>query len=460
MVTQGTGLANLTTSVSGQSSKTKEAVSLVASFQSYVAASGGLTKQAENTDVGVENTAQRSEDYRKNVYEKEAAVSKQSAVKRDTLSSIRTQKAEKPSEDVMTDMAEAIEEDIRTLLKDTLDMDDAELDAVLAELNISAFDLLQPENLQAFLLTATGTEPVELLTNSTLVDTLQELNAGMEQLLDSYGMTAETISQLALQQEQQTEQMYAEALEDESSLRNETAEDKPVQEKPEERLHTHKEIGAEAEEADGFTVQESETGITVQVQSGRKMNGQHQQASSEASQQGMATDIVNQLSQAVQDVTEGISTPFTEVQQAEIIKQVIERIRVTSGNDMNRIEVQLYPEHLGRLQIQVMMKNGTLTAQIHAETEMAKEAIEGQLQQLKETFQEKHIQVEAVEVSVATSDFKREQEGQNTAKDEQQLRTGHSRMRLKGLELPLEEQADEEEQERLEAQGASVEFTA
>lgn len=457
MVTQGTGLANLTTSVSGQPSKTKEAVSLVASFQSYVAASGGLTKQAENTDAGVENTAQRSEDYRKNVYEKEATVSKQSTVKRDTLSSIRTQKAEKPSEDVTTDMTEAIEEDIRTLLKDTLDMDDAELDAVLAELNISVFDLLQPENLQAFLLTATGTEPVELLTNSTLVDTLQELNAGMEQLLDSYGMTAETISQLALQQEQQT---YAEALEDESSLQNEAAEDKPIQEKPEERLHAHKENGAEAEKADGFTVQESETGITVQVQSGRKMNGQHQQASSEASQQGMATDIVNQLSQAVQDVTEGISTPFTEVQQAEIIKQVIERIRVTSGNDMNRIEVQLYPEHLGRLQIQVMMKNGTLTAQIHAETEMAKEAIEGQLQQLKETFQEKHIQVEAVEVSVATSDFKREQEGQNTAKDEQQLRTGHSRMRLKDLELPLDEQAEEEEQERLEAQGASVEFTA
>lgn len=460
MVTQGTGLANLTTPVSGRQSKTKEAVSLVASFQSYVTASEGLTKQTGNSNVGVEQSAQRSETYRKNVYEKEAAVSKHSTVKRDTLSDIRMQKAEKTSEDVTTDVAEAVEEDIRTLLKDTLDMDDTELDAVLAELNLSVLDLLQPENLQAFLLTSTETEPVELLTNSMLVDTMQELNAGMEQLLDIYEVTAETIRQLVLQQEQQTELKNPEVLETEAGLQKEAAEDKLVQEKPEERLHTYKEISAETEEADGFTVQESETGITVQVQGSQKMSGQHRQASSEASQQGMAADIVNQLSQAVQDVTEGISTPFAEVQQAEIIKQVIERIRVTSGNDMNRIEVQLYPEHLGRLQIQVMMKNGTLTAQIHAETEMAKEAIEGQLQQLKETFQEKHIPVEAVEVSVATSDFKREQEGQNTAKDEQQLRTGHSKMRLKGLELPLDEQAEEEEQERLEAQGASVEFTA
>lgn len=465
MITQGASLANLTTAVSGRQTKSKDVISLTDSFQNYVANAGGLAQQTGRTDAGVPEQSQKTNPYQRTVYEKEAAGSEQSSVKRDVLSNVRNSKSMK-QEDTDIDTAQALEEDIRSLLKEELGMDDAELDTILAELNLNVFELLQPENLQAFLLTATEAEPIELITNSALADMMQALSAGINERMDAYGITEEAAKQLALQALSKTEPSQSETQAEIPVMQQEVLEDAtqevPVQEESEDLIRNQKpEAEVQTEEADGFSVQESETGITVQVQSGHKMNGQNQQqASSEASQQGIAADIVNQLSQAVQEVTESGSTSFTDAQQAEIIQQVIERIRVTSGTDMNRMELQLYPEHLGRLQIQVMMKNGVLTAQIHAETEMAKEAIESQLQQLKETFQEKQLQVEAVEVSVATSDFKREQERQDTTKDEQQLRSGRSRGSLRGLDASFEEVEEGEQQERLEAQGASVEFTA
>lgn len=465
MITQGASLANLTTAVSGRQTKSKDVISLTDSFQNYVANAGGLAQQTGRTDAGVPEQSQKTNPYQRTVYEKEAAGSEQSSVKRDVLSNVRNSKSMK-QEDTDIDTAQALEEDIRSLLKEELGMDDAELDTILAELNLNVFELLQPENLQAFLLTATEAEPIELITNSALADMMQALSAGINERMDAYGITEEAAKQLALQALSKTEPSQSETQAEIPVMQQEVLEDAtqevPVQEESEDLIRNQKpEAEVQTEEADGFSVQESETGITVQVQSGHKMNGQNQQqASSEASQQGIAADIVNQLSQAVQEVTESGSASFTDVQQAEIIQQVIERIRVTSGTDMNRMELQLYPEHLGRLQIQVMMKNGVLTAQIHAETEMAKEAIESQLQQLKETFQEKQLQVEAVEVSVATSDFKREQERQDTTKDEQQLRSGRSRGSLRGLDASFEEVEEGEQQERLEAQGASVEFTA
>ena len=138
---------------------------------------------------------------------------------------------------------------------------------------------------------------------------------------------------------------------------------------------------------------------------------------------------------------------------------MIEQIRVSFGSDTSQLEVQLYPQHLGRIQIQVMMKNGVMTAQIHAETEMAKQAIEGQLQQLKDTFQQKSIQVEAVEVSVSTSSFQQEQQRQDTTGDSKQSHRSR-RIRMNGFDMPEEDLTEEEAEELLEAHGASVEFTA
>lgn len=147
-----------------------------------------------------------------------------------------------------------------------------------------------------------------------------------------------------------------------------------------------------------------------------------------------------------------------DIQQTEIIQQIIEQIKVFRGNDIQKMEVQLYPEHLGKVQIQVAMKSGVMTAQITTETELAKAAIESHLVQLKETFEQQNLKVDAVEVSVAMSGFQSEQEKQDAMnqQDDRRITRKHG---LRGLETE-EESEDELEAELLQAQGASVEFQA
>jgi flagellar hook-length control protein FliK len=174
----------------------------------------------------------------------------------------------------------------------------------------------------------------------------------------------------------------------------------------------------------------------------------------------MAGDVVNQLSQAVSEVGESVTSYTSELEQQDIVRQVVEQIKVWNGNETSRMQVQLYPEHLGRVEIQVMLKNGTMTAQITAETEMAKAAIESQLQMLKESFEEKSIQVDAVEVSVGTPDFRDEQQRQDSTENNQDSRTQRSKHRQSIFMDASEDEEDQDTNERLEAQGASVEFTA
>ena len=207
-----------------------------------------------------------------------------------------------------------------------------------------------------------------------------------------------------------------------------------------------------------YTVHEENTGIdvTVKTQAETEESGTGR---GENFQQEIAGGIVNRLSQAVQD-TESIPAAFqADVQQTEILQQLVERIRVFQGNDVQKMEVQLYPEHLGKVQIQVAMKSGVMTAQITAETEIAKRAIESQLVQLKENFEQQNLKVDAVEVSVATSGFQSEQERQD-GMNKQEEKTTVRRRGLRGMNLEEEEPEEEAEAEVLKAQGASVEFRA
>lgn len=79
-------------------------------------------------------------------------------------------------------------------------------------------------------------------------------------------------------------------------------------------------------------------------------------------------------------------------------------------NDVTSLQMQLYPEHLGKVSIQVVSKNGVLTAQIAAENEVAKAALESQLATLKESFDSQGIKVQSVEVMVSTNAFEQNQQ--------------------------------------------------
>lgn len=478
MLTERTNLANLVTIVHNSRPAGKTEATARDSFESFVA-KGGIQFQQQNKgtnqDLGVEK-GNRTEQKADDTYETRKLRSDYSS-KAEKIKNRET--VGKPGEkkdlaELTQDEMNALETDIREALKKNLNLSDEELDALLATMNLNVFQLLQPEIMQEFLLTATDSQPVDLLTDETLTGMLQDMQKDMDTLIKQYDLNPEVLKELTTEIPAEIpEGMSKEAVEQAVVSPQDLPEDTVVQEKDPsmeqmaEELDPHesdaKALDNRNEPKDTFTVQEENTGIEVTVKTvgERKDSGTNPQTG-EQTRQGIAEGVVNQLTQAVNELEEVPTTAFrSEIQQVEIIRQVIEQIKIFSGNDMNRMEVQLYPEHLGKVQIQVLMKSGVMTAQITTETEMAKAAIENQLQQLKNTFQEQSMKVEAVEVSVATSDFQKEQNRQDTADKQRQRGSGRNRLRMNGFGGP-EELSVEEEQEakRLEAQGASVEFSA
>ena len=119
--------------------------------------------------------------------------------------------------------------------------------------------------------------------------------------------------------------------------------------------------------------------------------------------------------------------------------------------------LQLNPETLGRVQISVIQKNGIMQAQIIAENETAKNAIDANIALLQESLEHQELKVESVEVMVASYAFFNHQEQQSNEQNSNQARR---RTALGGLEGFEEEVADDNlENEILKAQGNSVNYS-
>lgn len=170
--------------------------------------------------------------------------------------------------------------------------------------------------------------------------------------------------------------------------------------------------------------------------------------------------FVNPILQAIQDAMNNVEVAGVSeqpVQQMDILRQVVEQVRLNMNQQQTSLELQLYPEHLGRIQINVVAKEGVMTASIVAETEAAKQAIEAGLLNLREAMEQQDLKVEAIEVMVSTMGF--ENDGEQQSFDEK----GSSNQRRKidlselGEEVPQE---DEAEVEKMKVSGSSVSYRA
>lgn len=131
----------------------------------------------------------------------------------------------------------------------------------------------------------------------------------------------------------------------------------------------------------------------------------------------------------------------TGITQSEsIMEQISNQIKLNVRPDFTSLEMQLYPEHLGKVGIQIVSKEGMLTAQIIAENESAKKVIESQMATLKESFSNSGIKVENVEVTLASHSF----ENNNMNESE---RDEHSGNKKKTSKINLEDFMDEEDLE-------------
>lgn len=328
--------------------------------------------------------------------------------------------------------------ELKSTIMDMLDIDEEQLENMLSSMGINISSLLDPEQLKNFVLQATNSTPVDLVTNEILSNLLKDLTSAVEDIKSK--LSKEDV-QMIIYNSNVVNNMLGES-------NDKTTDNKPIT----------KDMVVE----DNNLAEDNVSKVKVVVEDNRDSStgSQNGNASSNTySEQDIANTVVNNIKDAVTNV-EGFTREMSasEVNTADIINQIVEKVKVSIKSDSSTMELQLYPEHLGKLQISLASKGGIVTVSIVAENELAKAAIENSINTLKESFVNQDIKVEAVEVSVSTAAFSQNQDRQ-TGESQEGKQGGKRRINLGDL-LEDEELSENEELEiqMMKEEGRSVSY--
>ncbi|MEG1847782.1 MAG: flagellar hook-length control protein FliK, partial [Lachnospiraceae bacterium] len=211
------------------------------------------------------------------------------------------------------------------------------------------------------------------------------------------------------------------------------------------------------------TQPKTQQGAMQQNHTNQENNAQHDTSNDVAFLQ----NLMNRATNIRPEVT--VTAPPQIVDTESILKQMMDYMKLHISPNITEMEIQLQPANLGSINLQVATRNGVVTAQLTAETEAVKKALESQVVQLRESLNEQGIKIEAVEVTIASHSFERnlEQGGDSTPYEDTDSTTkgnGRSKRLVLG-ELDEEAEAELEEEDKIQVQmmkqnGNSVNLTA
>lgn len=340
---------------------------------------------------------------------------------------------------------------VEDIVKDVLKLDDDQMDAILAAMGITVLQLLDPQILQQFVLTAEGAGDItDMLTSEMML-------ADYQMILQQFAQMPEGVSEILAQMEPVSEDDadLQGILQELTAVKSEQA---PVV-------------------SDGEVLQKAVNtqepailGQTPSSDSSETMSGESNASSTESfvqtsqPQTDASVEAVPFAQQFdLQGAREVQDAPMPN-QSVQIIEQIVRQIRVSVTDTTSTMEMQLNPERLGKVLLTISAKEGMMTANFTVQTEEARLALESQMYQLRDTLEQKEIKVEAVSISV--SDFSFAQGGGDDA-DSKNLEQGDGKSRRFQFEDSEEEaqEASDKEAERVRKSvmrdhGGSVDFTA
>lgn len=364
-----------------------------------------------------------------------------------------------PTEEELGEAMEVLAASVQELIQqiaDTFGIPVESVQELMGEMNMEPVDLLQPENLSALLLEAAGAQDTfSLLTDEQLCADYRmlmeqgraALEAGSEKLELTPEQLLETIADAKQQPVEETGEPLVEITvqADGDDARAELLGDA----QPEEAVQTLPEARAEQEGRDA---------------------GNAKQEKGHASHEEMGNPILQTIRENnFQPQAENIQTAHeaADVDAQDVMRQIMEYMKIQVKPDVSSLEMQLHPANLGTLQIQVAAKGGVLTANFIAQNEAVKAALESQMVQLRESFEEQGVKVEAIEVTVQTHQFEQNLEqgrGRQPQETEEGRRPRARRLRLNSVEnAQSAEELEPEDRlavEMMTANGGTVDFTA
>lgn len=339
-------------------------------------------------------------------------------------------------------------------IKETFSVSEEELQGVMDELGMTETDLMDPAQLNELLMAVSGAE------DSFALLTDEELYGNVKSILDlQKDLTGQAQEELQLTPEKwqdavtkvvTEEPVITVEVEDhatDAAERLQSDVELPtVEQEPEEKIQAPVQNTQEEKTKDSGNRHESQT-------AGQQGNLLLQNLKEE--------NFLSGLQQASQ--TEGTQTTDTQ----DIMRQIMDYMKVSVKADSSDLEMQLHPQSLGTLHVQVASKNGVVTANFITQNETVKAALESQMVQLKESFAEQGVKVEAIEVTVQTHSFEQNLEQGRGNQSDQESGAGVSRRRTRRINLNTAFVEDEPQAEEdriaadiMSANGNTVDFTA
>lgn len=317
--------------------------------------------------------------------------------------------------DVMQQILQQITEQLGVSPEEVLQAMDA--------LGISAEDLSQ--NMAALLSELTGTDQMAVLTDESLYTQVSDLANAVEQtieeLADTLGMDKEQLTTLLQDSVKEPEEPVIVAEQESAApvtdMQQESTGDQEVQ--------TAATTDIEAEQP-RETKRDENGNMQQQMQDMQKPAENLQQT------QGSAI--------AAEQTTERFDLQRTQ----KIIDQIADYVKIHSSEKLTSMEIALNPASLGSVNLHVSSKGGVISAQLYAQDEAVRAALESQVAALKESLEAQGMKVDAIEITEHSHQLEQnlDQNGGQQESAEAQKKSGRRLLNLD--ELPEEEAYEEE----------------
>ncbi len=376
----------------------------------------------------------------------------------------KTEKKENVREDSKTDntVKEAVQ-DIKEEIEEKLDISDEELIQVMETLGLTMTDLLDPKTMTDIVAAVKEVTPVDILSDDSLSGIVTDLQGQVREItsdtMQKLDMTPEefknTLAELKNEYEvvsplpetkENTQDLKVSDFEkdltevaDRTEVKAPEVKDLKDQEPRSEAVRTPAEAVKTEELQPDRTERISDedkgsrdVNLNVTVKDQRDQGDQTGNSFGSRTSQDDITGsegrvrhtepraetaannnniFFQNLNTAVENTLEAMTGTEASVPGANtadamnLINQISSQIRAVIDNETQSLSMQLHPQSLGRLNVELISKAGQLTAQFEAENASVKAALETRLVELKETLEQRGVRVENVEVTVASHEF-------------------------------------------------------
>jgi flagellar hook-length control protein FliK len=413
---------------SGTASKSSNTKSKSSDFKSVMAAS--ISKNTSNAGTGSSDSKlgiadavktakdQNTTDTKNTKADTDVVDKKQNAADTGKADKTDNSKQDNKSDEKVNDVVQ----NVKDTIKEELDVSDEDIAKAMEVLGITDNDLLSVVKVTELVSALTGADSITLITDDDmsgkLTSVLDAVNTAQEDVADMLNTDVDDAVLVV-----RTDAVVKKDT-DETAVKNTDSSITDNQSVPE--TESLSDVLAAKVTAQGSSKHEESTGEHTGEQNHNTQ-----------SYGGVADSIIQSMKDSFADI---VTEDTSRVSEADIVNQVIDQIKLSSGRELTSIEVMLNPERLGSVHVTVTAKNGILSAQIAAQNEQVKTALENQVTALKENFQNQGIKVEAVEITVMTHQF---EAGQNFGQNESERKQSEQRINKK---LNLSDYMDDEDE--------------